>query len=93
MISTVEYFTGNGASGQQGKVLIQVPFTEKETEAEGSSLPFLPAPSSFHSLLISCMFNLLITHKAGNVPRTHTGGMFTYTEDIQPEHPTCKTNS
>lgn len=42
MISFVEYFTGNWPSGQHCKVLLQAPFTDVETEAEGPSLPSTP---------------------------------------------------
>lgn len=42
MIGIVEYFIRNGASGQHCKVLLQAPFTDKETEAKGPSLPSPP---------------------------------------------------
>lgn len=50
--SIVEGFTGTQTSGQHCEVLFRGPFTDKETDADGSPLPS-PSPStSSHSLLI-----------------------------------------
>lgn len=53
MISIVEYFTGNGASGQHRKVLLQAPFTDEETKLRALSCLLPPPPnlSQFSDLL------------------------------------------